>query len=179
MNCIVLSCPFTYIVEISCPAILAKILAETNIFRKIRKLILKMFSVQVLGILNVPDVIFISLPDKVRILHGSHENFSILGIKPDSITVSWTNFDLREPLHSFIQYLFRRPENRLFWQHWVSNIWLIAYLTTFVKIKGALVIPNGKTVKTKKFFLPLITQEKPKNVWWDSKISNDDKCALD
>ena len=48
-----------------------------------------------LGILNVPDVSFISVPNQVGILHGSHEDFSMLGIKPDFVTVSWKNFDLR------------------------------------------------------------------------------------
>ena len=48
-----------------------------------------------LGILNVPDVSFISVPNQVGILHVSHEDFSMLGIKPDFVTVSWKNFDLR------------------------------------------------------------------------------------
>ena len=88
MSCIVLSCSFTYIVEIGCPASLAKILAETNIFRKIREILFKMLSMGGLGILNVPDVSFISVPNQVGILHGSHEDFSMLGIKPDFVTVS-------------------------------------------------------------------------------------------
>ena len=44
-------------------------------------------------------------------------------------------------------------------------------LTTLVKIKSALAIPNNKTLKTKILILPLITQGKPRNFWWDSEIS--------
>ena len=62
----VLSCtisPITYFVETSCPASLAKILADTNIFRKIREIVFKMLSMRDLVIFNVPDERFISIPN--------------------------------------------------------------------------------------------------------------------
>ena len=74
----VLSCtisPITYFDEISCPASLAKVLAETNIFRKIREIIFKMLSMRELVNFNIPDERFISLPKQVRILHGSYVDF--------------------------------------------------------------------------------------------------------
>ena len=67
--------PITYFDEISCPASLAKVLAETNIFRKIREIVFKMLSMRDLVIFNVPDERFISIPNQVRILHGSHVDF--------------------------------------------------------------------------------------------------------
>ena len=79
--------PIKYFVEISCPASLAKVLVETNIFRKIREIVLKMLSMRDLVIFNVPDERFISIPNQVRILHGSHVDFSMLGIKPDFVKV--------------------------------------------------------------------------------------------
>ena len=67
--------PIKYFVEVSCPASLAKVLAETNIFRKIREIVFKMLSMRDLVIFNVPDERFISIPNQVRILHGSHVDF--------------------------------------------------------------------------------------------------------
>ena len=43
--------------------------------------------------------------------------------------------------------------------------------TTSVKTNGAEVTPKGKTVNTKYFVAPLISQERPKYVWWESKMS--------
>ena len=48
-----------------------------------------------LVIFNVPDERFISIPNQVRILHGSHVDFWMLGVKPDFAKVCWTNSDLR------------------------------------------------------------------------------------
>ena len=78
--------PIKYFVEISCPASLAKVLVETNIFRK-REVVFKMLSMRDVVIFNVPDERFISIPNQVRILHGSHVDFSMLGIKADSVKV--------------------------------------------------------------------------------------------
>ena len=80
--------PITYFVEISYPASLAKILSETNIFRKIREIIFKILSMRDLVIFNVPDERFISIPNHVRILHGSHVHFPFLSLKRDFIKVS-------------------------------------------------------------------------------------------
>ena len=83
--------PIIYFVDISCPASSAqpaKVLAETNIFRKIRETVFKMLSMRDLVIFNVPDERFISIPNQVRILHGSHVDFWMLGIKPDFVKVS-------------------------------------------------------------------------------------------
>ena len=80
--------PITYFVEISCPASLAKVLAETNIFRKIREIVFKMLSMRDLLIFNVPDERFISVPNQIRTLHGSHVDLLKLGIKPDFVKVS-------------------------------------------------------------------------------------------
>ena len=77
--------PITYFVEISCPANLAKILAETNIFRKIRETIFKTLSMRDLVIFDVPNERFLSIPDQVRILHV---DFLMLGIKPDFVKLS-------------------------------------------------------------------------------------------
>ena len=62
----VLSCtisPITYFAEISCPASLAKVLAETNIFRIIREIVFKMLLMRDVMIFNVPDERFISRPN--------------------------------------------------------------------------------------------------------------------
>ena len=67
--------PITYFDEISCPASLAKVLAETNIFRKIREIVFKMLSMRDLVIFNVPDERFIPIPNQVKILHGTHVDF--------------------------------------------------------------------------------------------------------
>ena len=67
--------PIAYFVEISCPASFAKVLAETNIFRKIREIVLKMLSMRDLVIFNVSDERFKSAPNRVRILHASHVDF--------------------------------------------------------------------------------------------------------
>ena len=80
--------PITYFIEISSPASLAKVLTETNIFRKKREIVFKMLSMRDLVIFNVPDERFISIPYQVRILHGSHVDFRLLGIKPNFIKVS-------------------------------------------------------------------------------------------
>ena len=70
------SCSISSIIfEISCPASLAKILAKTNIFRKIKKIVFNVLSMQDLVIFNVPDERVISIPNQVRILHGSHVDF--------------------------------------------------------------------------------------------------------
>ena len=70
------------------------VVAETNIFRKIRETVFKMLSMRDLVIFNVPDERFISIPNQVRILHGSHVDFWMLGIKPDFVKVLWTDSDL-------------------------------------------------------------------------------------
>ena len=80
--------PITCFVEINCPASLVKVLAKTNIFRKIRETVFKMLSMRDLVIFNVPDERFISISSQVRILHGSHEGFLMLGIEPDFAEVS-------------------------------------------------------------------------------------------
>ena len=85
----------TYFVAINGPASLAKVHAETNIFRKIRKIVFKMLAKQDLVIFNVSDERFISIPNQVRTLHGSHVDFGMLGIKPGFVKVSRTNSDLR------------------------------------------------------------------------------------
>ena len=53
--------PVIYFVEMSCPASLAKPLAETHIFRKIREILFKMLSMQGLVIFNVPHERFVSI----------------------------------------------------------------------------------------------------------------------
>ena len=80
---------FAYFIEISCPASLAKILVETNIFRKIRETVFKTLLIRDLVMLNVPNGMFISIPNQLRILHSSHVHFSSLGIKPYFAKVSW------------------------------------------------------------------------------------------
>ena len=93
MSCTV--SPIAYFVEISCPASSAKVMAETNIFRNIREIVFKMLSMQDLVIFNVPYERFISIPNHVGILHGSHVDFWMLGIKADFVIVFWTNSGLR------------------------------------------------------------------------------------
>ena len=67
--------PITYFVEIICSASLAKVLVETNIFRKIREIVFKMLAKEELVIFNISDERFISIPNQVRTLHGSHVDF--------------------------------------------------------------------------------------------------------
>ena len=67
--------PITYFIEIRCLASLAKILAETNISRKLREIVLKILSMRDLVIFNVSDKWFISIPNQVRIFYGSHVDF--------------------------------------------------------------------------------------------------------
>ena len=54
-----------------------------------------MLSMRDLVIFNVPDERFIPIPNQVKILHGIHVDFWMLGIKPDFVKVSWTSSDLR------------------------------------------------------------------------------------
>ena len=80
--------PINYFVEISYPASLAKVLAEPNIFRKIREIVIKILSLGDLMIFNNADERLMFVPNQVKILHGSNTDFSLLVIKPGFVKVS-------------------------------------------------------------------------------------------
>lgn len=66
-----------------------------------------------LAIFNDPDKRSISIPNQLRVLHGTHVDFSLLGKKPDFVRFSKRNSDLRFLLHSCIQCLFRHSRGSL------------------------------------------------------------------
>ena len=86
----------------------------------------------------------------------------MLGIKPDFVKVSRTNSDLCFASSSLFSVPIPSSKKQVILTE-LDLQYLTNGLTTLVKIKGALVSPNGKTVKTKNFMLPLNTQEKPRN----------------
>ena len=113
--------------------------------------------------------LYLSL-NQVRTLHGSHVDFSMLGIKPDFVKVSWASSNLR--FASSQLYSVHIPSSR---KQVILTELNFLYLSngqrTLVETKGELVSPNSKTVKKKSLIFPLITQEKPRNFWWGPKIS--------
>ena len=103
-----------------------------------------------LVIFNVLDERFISISNQVRILHGSHEDSWMLGINTDFVKVSWTNSDLGFASSYF--YSIPIPSSKMQLILIELNLqYLTNGLTSLVKIKGELVSPNGKAVKTENF----------------------------
>lgn len=73
-----------YFVEICCPTIFAKFLAEIKIFCKMKDMVFQIFWMQTDIILNTPVEKLMSIP---RQLHGSQIDFSLLCKRPDFIRV--------------------------------------------------------------------------------------------
>ena len=73
-----------------------------------------MLSIRDLVIFNVSDERVLSIPNEVRTLHGSHVDFSLLGIKPDFVKVLEQILICVLPPHSCIPFLFHHLESRFF-----------------------------------------------------------------
>ena len=91
------------------------------------------------------------MSNQVRILVGSHTDFCLFATNSALISVLRKNFD--EVLDFNIQnrYLGRHLKNRLSLL-WADANYFINGWTTLVNTKGEVLIPEGRTVKTKKCF---------------------------
>ena len=83
------------------------------------------------------------MPNQVRVLVGSHTDFSLFITNPALFRVLMTNFDKVSNLNIQIRYLGRHLKNRLYLLRADVNTLLM------VEPQGAVLSPKGKTVKTK------------------------------
>ena len=124
-----------------------------------KSILFKTISMSDLVFFNDSDKRIISIFNQFKVLHGTHVDLSLLGIKPDFVRRSRRNSNLHfacsqlysMPIPSFKRQVILRELNLQYLTHG---------LTTLVKTKSVLVIPNGKIGKTKKLILHLFTQGK-------------------
>ena len=160
--------PIKYFAEINCPASFAKILAKTNIFRKINC---------IQNVINARLGGFKCSWWKFYIYYYTGKNFAWFPCRFLNVVYkTWfcqsllNKFWFGHCLFIFVFNTYSVIQKKVILTE-LNLQYLTNGLTTLVKIKGALVSPNGKTVKTKNFMLPSNTQGKPRNFSWGSKIS--------
>ena len=92
------------------------------------------------------------MSNQVRILVGSHTDFCLFATNSALISVLRKNFDEVLDFNIQNQYLGRHLKNRLSLL-WADANYFINGWTTLVNTKGEVLIPEGRTVKTKKMLL--------------------------
>ena len=111
-----------------------------------------------------------AMPSQITRWQGIQIDFVTFGTKAEFIEVTLTK--LEQERASWYVYAILKPMS------WKQAIFTACKrqcftkgCTSFVKANGAEDKTKGKTVNTKYFVAPLISQEKPRYIWWESKMS--------
>ena len=157
-------------VEMILPASSDNSLAEIYILFVKNSILLSMLVIREDVIDKVLLLMLTAMPSQITRWQGIQIDFVTFGTKAEFIEVTLTK--LEQERASWYVYAILKPMS------WKQAIFTACKrqcftkgCTSFVKANGAEDKTKGKTVNTKYFVAPLISQEKPRYIWWESKMS--------
>ena len=162
--------PIVNFVEMILPATSGNSLVEKYILFVKNSILLSILAIRADLIDKALLLTSISMPSQVIRWQGIQIDFVTFGTKAEFIEVTLTK--LEQERASWYVYAILKPIS------WKQAIFTACKrqcftkgCTSFVKANGAEDKTKGKTVNTKYFVAPLISQEKPRYIWWESKMS--------
>ena len=157
-------------VEMILPASSDNSLAEIYILFVKNSILLSILVIREDVIDKVLLLMLTAMPSQITRWQGIQIDFVTFGTKAEFIEVTLTK--LEQERASWYVYAILKPMS------WKQAIFTACKrqcftkgCTSFVKANGAEDKTKGKTVNTKYFVAPLISQEKPRYIWWESKMS--------